>query len=88
MIAHADGRCWLNPTGNAALATGGTGDVLSGLLGALLAQWHDPVAACLAAVWLHGRAADTWAAAETGKGQTGLTAGELPLLIRDALNQI
>ena len=88
VIAHADGRCWLNPTGNAALATGGTGDVLSGLLGALLAQWHDPVAACLAAVWLHGRAADAWAEAETGKDQTGLTAGELPLLIRDALNQL
>ena len=87
VIAHADGRCWLNPTGNAALATGGTGDVLSGLLGALLAQWDDPLAACLAAVWLHGHAADIWTQGKGGN-QTGLSAGELPLLIRDVLNQI
>lgn len=52
----------LNPTGNARLATAGTGDVLAGLLGARLAGCLLPHAAACQAVYLHGRLADTWPA--------------------------
>ena len=67
--------CRINPTGNPGLATAGTGDVLAGMLGALLAQRMPPEIAVPAAVWLHGAAADALAAA--GIGPIGLTAGEL-----------
>ena len=56
LIALPDGQLWVNPTGSPALAKGGSGDVLTGLLAALLSQYHDhPTAAVLAAVYLHGR---------------------------------
>ncbi|GAB3628722.1 bifunctional ADP-dependent NAD(P)H-hydrate dehydratase/NAD(P)H-hydrate epimerase [Pandoraea terrae] len=77
-------RAWINPTGNPALATAGTGDVLTGLAGALLAQGMDAANAALAAVWLHGRAADNLVA--NGTGPAGLTASELLPAIRDELN--
>ncbi len=48
----------MNPTGNAALATGGTGDVLGGLIGAFLAQRLPAYEASLAGVYLHGLAAE------------------------------
>lgn len=50
----------INPTGNARLATAGTGDVLAGLIGARLAQGESAFEAACAAVWQHGRAADIW----------------------------
>jgi hydroxyethylthiazole kinase-like uncharacterized protein yjeF len=50
----------VNPTGNALLATGGTGDVLAGLAGALLARTGDAFTAAAHACWLHGAAADAW----------------------------
>lgn len=50
----------INPTGNARLSTAGTGDVLAGLIGARLAQGESAFDAACAAVWLHGRAADSW----------------------------
>ncbi len=50
----------INPTGNARLATAGTGDVLAGLIGARLAQGEHAFEAACAAVWLHGLAADAW----------------------------
>ncbi|MCZ8295127.1 MAG: NAD(P)H-hydrate dehydratase [Hylemonella sp.] len=50
----------INPTGNARLATAGTGDVLAGLIGARLAQGESAFDAACAAVWLHGRAANAW----------------------------
>ncbi len=74
----------INPTGNAGLATAGTGDVLAGMIGALLAQGMAAQPAALAAVWLHGRAADRLVAG--GEGPAGLTAGELPRAARQALN--
>lgn len=51
-----------NTTGNSGMATGGTGDVLTGLLTGLLAQKHDPFTAAMWAVWLHGHAGDLAAA--------------------------
>ncbi|MFM8467604.1 MAG: NAD(P)H-hydrate dehydratase [Oxalobacteraceae bacterium] len=86
VITDQHGQQVINTTGNPALATAGTGDVLSGLCGALLAQ-HWPVwEAALAAVWLHGRAADTLVS--EGRGPRGLTASELLPGIRSSLNQL
>jgi hydroxyethylthiazole kinase-like uncharacterized protein yjeF len=69
VAVHVNGRCAINPTGSPALATPGTGDVLAGLIGGLLAQHFDPWQATLAATWLHGRA---------GEGRdVGLVAGDI-----------
>jgi hydroxyethylthiazole kinase-like uncharacterized protein yjeF len=58
LTAAPDGRCCLNPTGNHGMATGGSGDVLSGIIGTLLAQCHDPYEAAVAGVFMHGLAGD------------------------------
>jgi hydroxyethylthiazole kinase-like uncharacterized protein yjeF len=60
VIAAPGQRPAINPTGNARLATGGTGDVLAGWIAALLAQGLPPFEAAQAAVYRHGRLADTW----------------------------
>lgn len=86
VIAQADGNAVINTTGNPALATAGTGDVLAGLCGSLLAQGWPQWEAALAAVWLHGMAADVLVA--EGTGPTGLTASELIPAIRTALNRM
>lgn len=76
LVCAPDGqRCLINTSGNPGLATAGTGDVLAGMLGALLAQGLPPATAVPAAVWLHGAAAD--ALVRAGIGPIGLTAGEL-----------
>ncbi len=86
IIARADGSCVINTTGNPALASGGSGDVLAGVCGALLAQGWPVWQAALAAVWLHGRAADVLV--ERGVGPIGLGANELSPVIREVLNQL
>ncbi|MEW5796251.1 MAG: NAD(P)H-hydrate dehydratase [Candidatus Zixiibacteriota bacterium] len=58
VTAAPDGRCCLNPTGNHGMATGGSGDVLSGIIGTLLAQCDDPFEAAGAGVFIHGLAGD------------------------------
>jgi hydroxyethylthiazole kinase-like uncharacterized protein yjeF len=58
LIARPDGSVWINPTGSPALAKGGTGDVLTGLIAGLIAQTRDIGLAVRAAVWLHGRAGE------------------------------
>lgn len=62
VIAQACGTPWINRSGNAALATAGTGDVLAGWLAGLWAQGLDAWTAATAAVFLHGAAADRWIA--------------------------
>lgn len=63
IVALPDGRAWINPTGNPALATGGTGDILTGMIAGLLAQFPEhPEHAVIAAVWLHGRSGELGAA--------------------------
>ncbi len=85
IVAAPDGRIAINITGNPALATAGSGDVLAGLCGALLAQGVPLWEATLAAVYLHGSAADQMVA--DGIGPVGVTAGELLPYIRSSLNQ-
>ncbi len=66
VIAAPDGHVYLNPTGNPGMASGGTGDVLTGMTGAFLARGLGPLASLQAAVFLHGRAGDL-AAARVGE---------------------
>jgi hydroxyethylthiazole kinase-like uncharacterized protein yjeF len=84
VIATPDGRWWLNTSGNPGMASAGMGDVLSGMALALLAQGWRPEPALLAAVHLHGAAADACVAA--GQGPVGLAAGELIPAGRRILN--
>ncbi|RKP54746.1 NAD(P)H-hydrate dehydratase [Pararobbsia silviterrae] len=85
VIASGDARrVAINPTGNAGLATGGSGDTLGGMIGALLAQRMPAFEAACAGVFLHGRAAD--ALTEEGQGPAGLTAGELAPAFRRLFN--
>ena len=59
LIAFPDGRVWINPTGSPAMATGGTGDILTGMIAGLMAQFpNDPDLATAAAVYLHGLAGE------------------------------
>jgi hydroxyethylthiazole kinase-like uncharacterized protein yjeF len=73
-IADPDGPYWFNTTGNPGMATGGSGDVLTGLVTGLLAQGLKPMDAALAGVYLHGVAGDL-AANETG--HASLIAGDI-----------
>jgi NAD(P)H-hydrate epimerase len=68
LTAGPDGQVWVNPTGNPGMATGGTGDVLTGLVAGLLAQFsaHSAHEVATAAVYLHGWAGDL-AAEELGQ---------------------
>jgi ADP-dependent NAD(P)H-hydrate dehydratase / NAD(P)H-hydrate epimerase len=75
VIGDPDGSLWVVPTGNPGLAKGGTGDVLCGMVGGLLAQGLAPSAAARGAAYLHGLAADRLV---TRRGQRGLLASELP----------
>jgi len=76
---------WVNLTGNPGMATAGSGDVLAGVVGALMARVSDPFAACAAGVFLHGYAGDL---AVWRRSDTGLTASDisdaLPQAFRDA----
>jgi ADP-dependent NAD(P)H-hydrate dehydratase / NAD(P)H-hydrate epimerase len=84
LIVDPKGRAAVNPTGNPGMATGGTGDVLAGLAGALLAR-HEPWEAASAAVYLHGQAGDVAAAR---RGQPSLLAGDVLDAIPDALRAL
>ena len=75
VVALPDGTAWVNPTGNPGMATGGTGDILTGMTAGILAQMaDDPARAAIAAVYLHGLAGDV--AAET-MGEHSLVATDL-----------
>jgi hydroxyethylthiazole kinase-like uncharacterized protein yjeF len=71
VVAEPNGRVAINPTGSAALATAGTGDVLTGIVAALLARGAPPFEAAAAAAWIHGRTAEVAGTAP------GLAAGDL-----------
>jgi hydroxyethylthiazole kinase-like uncharacterized protein yjeF len=85
VVASPDARWWINRTGNPGMASAGMGDVLSGMALALLAQGWEARAALLAAVHLHGAAADALVARSVGP--LGLAAGELVVEARSLLNR-
>jgi len=86
VIYAPDGRRWVNPTGNPAMATAGTGDVLAGVVGALLCQGLEPLQAAQCGVYLHGLAGDR---VRDRLGYHGLIASdvleELPYAIQDTI---
>jgi NAD(P)H-hydrate epimerase len=85
IVATPEGRVYINPTGNAGMATGGTGDVLTGMIAAWLAQLLDAEAACRLAVFLHGAAGDL---AEAEEGQVAMTATDVIANLGAALNRL
>jgi NAD(P)H-hydrate epimerase len=85
VIAHPDGTVWVNATGNPGMATGGTGDILTGMIAGLIAQFPERVAeATIAAVYLHGLAGDV--ACETA-GEQSLVATDLTKALPEAMRR-
>jgi NAD(P)H-hydrate epimerase len=74
IVADANGDCFLNPTGNSGMATGGSGDVLTGVIGSFLAQGVRPIDAAVIGVFVHGLAGDLAADQLT---QRSVIAGDL-----------
>jgi ADP-dependent NAD(P)H-hydrate dehydratase / NAD(P)H-hydrate epimerase len=85
VIVARDGHWFINTSGNPGMASAGMGDVLTGMIAALLSQGAEPRVALLAAVYLHGAAADH--AVASGAGPAGLTATETMESARALLNQ-
>jgi NAD(P)H-hydrate epimerase len=85
IIATPEGKCFVNPTGSPGMATGGTGDVLAGMLGAWLGQLLDAEAACRLAVYVHGAAGEL---ADADQGEVSMTASDLVQHISDAVLEL
>lgn len=83
IVASPDGRVYINTTGNSGMATGGTGDVLTGVIASFIGQGLEPLEAAVAGVYIHGLSGDI---ATASTGEHGLTAGDLveklPLAIK------
>jgi NAD(P)H-hydrate epimerase len=85
IIATPDGKSFINLTGNPGMATGGTGDVLTGMIAAWFGQLLDAEAACKLAVYLHGLAGDL---AEADEGEVALIAGDVVARLGDAVLEL
>jgi NAD(P)H-hydrate epimerase len=85
IIALPDGTLYVNPTGNSGMATGGTGDVLTGIIAGLLGQGLRPADAAVAGVYLHGLAGDI---AASDKGEHGMIAGDVAEALPQALKRL
>jgi NAD(P)H-hydrate epimerase len=85
LIATPDGNVFINPTGSPGMATGGTGDVLCGMVAAWLAQLLDAEAACKLATYLHGAAGEL---ADADEGEVSMTAMDLANHIGDAVLEL
>jgi hydroxyethylthiazole kinase-like uncharacterized protein yjeF len=85
VIAGPDGRSFVNFTGNPGMATGGTGDLLTGMIAAWVAQLLDAEAACKLAVYLHGSAGDL---AEAHTGQAALIATDIASRLGEAVMEL
>jgi NAD(P)H-hydrate epimerase len=85
LVADPSGEVSVNPTGNPGMATGGMGDVLAGMVGAMLARELDPIDAARAAVYLHGLAGDIL---KEELGDTGLLATEVADRIPHAIQRV
>lgn len=86
LVAYQNRIIWANPTGNAGLATAGSGDVLAGIISSLIAQGIPPIEAAIGGVWMHGKAADLLV--KKGVGPIGLTASELIPMVRIIRNAL
>jgi NAD(P)H-hydrate epimerase len=85
LVATPDGKVFINPLGNPGMATGGTGDVLTGVIAAWLAQLLDAEAACKIGVYLHALAGDL---TEADEGEVAMTAGDLAAHLGDAVLEL
>jgi NAD(P)H-hydrate epimerase len=85
VVAGPDGRTFVNLTGNSGMATGGTGDLLTGMIAAWLAQLLDAEAASKLAVYVHGTAGDL---AEADEGEVALVAGDVAARLGDAILEL
>lgn len=85
VVASPTGEATVNPTGNPGMATAGMGDILTGVIAALIAQGLSPYAAACAAVYAHGLAADL---AHASVGTLGLVAGDVAAALPRALHQL
>jgi NAD(P)H-hydrate epimerase len=85
LVADPDGHVNVNPTGNPGMASGGMGDVLGGIVAALLARGIDPFDAACAAVYLHGLAGDLL---RDEMGDTGLAAMDLAERLPHAIRKL
>jgi NAD(P)H-hydrate epimerase len=82
LITSADGTVWVNPTGNPGMATGGTGDILTGMVAGLIAQHpRNALEATALAVYLHGHAGDL---ARDARGERSLVASDLVRFLPEA----
>ena len=85
LIAAPDGRVFVNPTGNPGMASGGTGDVLGGLIGSQVVQEKDLLGAAVSAVYVHGLSGDIAAAK---LGEKSLTAGDIIRFLPEAVRAL
>jgi len=85
IIAAPDGQIAINGSGNPGMASGGMGDVLTGVLTALIAQGYEPFAACRVGVFVHGYAADLVSA---DKGEVGMSAVDVQERLPYAFKQL
>lgn len=85
LVASPAGQCYINTTGNAGMATGGSGDVLTGILTSLLAQGLNPLEAAIAGVYLHGTAGDL---ALENESMESMVAGDIVSSIGKAFKKI
>ena len=84
-VSTPEGRMSFNPSGNPGMATGGSGDVLSGIIVSLLAQGMKAADAAIAAVYIHGMAGDL---ASGEEGEEGLIAGDIARWVGKAIKKI
>jgi len=85
IIADKEGNSWINSTGNPGMASGGTGDVLTGTIAGLLVQGFSPLLAAQIGVYLHGLAGDL---AAQKRGETSLIAGDVLENLPDAIRRV
>ena len=85
VISSPGGFVYINPTGNPGMATGGSGDILTGIVAGLLAQGLDPLRAAAAGAFLHGLAGDL---AASRRGMRGMLAGDILACLPEALKEI
>lgn len=85
VVAQPNGTAWVNPTGNPGMATGGTGDVLTGMIAGFIAQFPaEPARAAAAAVYLHGLAGDV---AREEVGEQAMVATDLLTYLPEAIRR-